>query len=752
MSEKHERIQFLDRKHVVSETGGVVITFGQLDPKLITREGRIADPAKQWEKITRTLEHAVSSSDSSADMPLVILPELATPLSKVRDLQEFLKDKMPAKAVVVAGIELFACRDLPNLARELNAKCPNAGPPENSEEWYDEYGAQYCNACAVFIKNTDGLFTYLQLKLDPSWLESSPYPQIVSGRYVYRFNIGVLRFSVLICSDMYTADSRTQLRYVELVDHKFIREKDGLDLLINIQCNPKPLHENFTDGLRGLYSYAGGVECRNNATRLATLAVNWSFGDQPFSSYFVVYRNMKLHAEKRVCPIDAPVHGYAVPSEEAIRVIRLKRRPSEWDRSTPGHITIDKKLTTTAMQEEVEDDGDDVRYITQYEKFPILDKDTCETIAVRLIQVGQYDTALGYLDNAVEYYKQKNQWERVADIHYEMAKAHRHKGEFDKNLEHLSESRAALQKAKNKMNSGTYEFKLLRHMFAETFGNSMLREGELGVAHDQYRTICTKARKLWGQSKSGRDALYVRCLHLLRADAEVMRLKGEYTKSARLCDRLFRYYDYQHAEEKAYSLLIRGDALRMCNNYADAEHCYKMVLRYCNAHTEGRLKARAEKGMFWLALMNGEDMASHAKLLEQQLHNEAYRFGVIHAQLCLATLHLVKHEYEEAKSHYKKALHISTFIRTHGKDVEDVIAIESSHAKFGIAESLRLGGEVKSVEKQYAELHHNYNECGLQWGIEQTQKAIRAVKEAEENEGRGDASSAIVGPLVLNIP
>lgn len=205
---------------------------------------------------------------------LVVFPEAFVPLGRVHRLREFVRTDCPPNTVVVAGIQCLPiedaleCDDLP-IDEALRQEMSNAAARHTC----------FLNACLVLVRDGEGAASsYLQPKLHPSDAEQS-LPSMFSYNSVLLFTCPQLAFMVLICSDLIQRPPPDGPLPVSVVDAvKRAWDATGpatalpVDLIINIQCNPKPNHQMFREGAKNVLCH------RTDTVRLDTASVlisNW---------------------------------------------------------------------------------------------------------------------------------------------------------------------------------------------------------------------------------------------------------------------------------------------------------------------------------------------------------------------------------------------------------------------------------------------------------------------------------------------
>jgi hypothetical protein len=116
------------------------------------------------------------------------------------------------------------------------------------------------NWCLIAVKDDEGqVRCFLEAKTHPFFGEEfldQPH-DLYRGQYIYFFRsrLAPLSFVVLICLDYIYRDRHGSniLTIIRQANEIYYRERQPLDLLFVIQCNPKPEHQVFQDTAVGFY-------------------------------------------------------------------------------------------------------------------------------------------------------------------------------------------------------------------------------------------------------------------------------------------------------------------------------------------------------------------------------------------------------------------------------------------------------------------------------------------------------------------
>ena len=221
----------------------------------------------------------------------VIFPEAFVPISRVPTLIEFVKSACPANTVIIAGVESLPVQDVLD-----SGALPLDDGTRESLQAAREPHHRFVNACLILIRDRQGNYhIYVQPKMHPSHAEQSLSAMLTSNRVIF-FTCPQLSFGVLICSDFIHRPSGIWLP-VQVVDGlKNAWEANApatslpVDVLINIQCNPKPNNRKFREAAKNLlYSRPDSVLLDQAFILISNWGRLWD-GQEPILSSALIYQ------------------------------------------------------------------------------------------------------------------------------------------------------------------------------------------------------------------------------------------------------------------------------------------------------------------------------------------------------------------------------------------------------------------------------------------------------------------------------
>ncbi len=222
---------------------------------------------------------------------LVVFPEAFVPISRVSDLIKFVRSDCPANTVIIAGIESLPVQDV----LESEALPLDEETREDLQAARKPYH-RFVNACLILVRDGARItHVYVQPKIHPSHAEQT-LRAMLTDKKVFFFTCPQLSFGVLICSDFIQRPSGVWLP-VQIVDALKKAWNVGapatslvVDLLINIQCNPKPNHRAFREAVKSvLYTRKDSVRLDQTSVLISNWGHLWD-GEEPILSSAIIYQ------------------------------------------------------------------------------------------------------------------------------------------------------------------------------------------------------------------------------------------------------------------------------------------------------------------------------------------------------------------------------------------------------------------------------------------------------------------------------
>ena len=220
---------------------------------------QVADPDRKWAMVRPILEMAATGESRFDRTRFVVFPEGSIPFKYKDEIVRLIDNRSPPNTVVLFGFEHILFKQYCELLSDYRAF---------NEEAYEFIGKERrrveedrpVNCCLTAVKDDAGrLHCYVEAKTHPFIGEEfldQPH-DLYRGRHLYLFrsSLSPLNFMVLICLDYIYRDRHDSnaLAVIRRANELYYTERQQLDFLFVIQCNPKPEHKVFMDTTIGFY-------------------------------------------------------------------------------------------------------------------------------------------------------------------------------------------------------------------------------------------------------------------------------------------------------------------------------------------------------------------------------------------------------------------------------------------------------------------------------------------------------------------
>jgi hypothetical protein len=220
---------------------------------------QLVDPGAQWASVEQVLRMVAHGEDHLDRATFLVFPEVSVPFEHKDDFLAIIEKDFRPNTVTIAGFEHITLRQFWQLLAEYD--------PDNAEAhrltvagMNQAEAGRPVNWCLVAVKDDQGdLHCYVEAKTHPFFGEEflDQPRDLYRGQYIYLFRSlhAPLSFVVLICLDYIYRDRHGSniLTIIRKANEIYYRERQTLDLLFVIQCNPKPEHPVFLDTAVGFY-------------------------------------------------------------------------------------------------------------------------------------------------------------------------------------------------------------------------------------------------------------------------------------------------------------------------------------------------------------------------------------------------------------------------------------------------------------------------------------------------------------------
>jgi hypothetical protein len=232
---------------------------------------RLADPRQKWAQIKSVFELVATGAGNLKKCHFLTFPEAAMPGEYVTEALAFIEARFRPNSVTVFGVDhipLNEYRSFLELYPEDNAEVLASVTEDLDSGDIDEIPT---NWCITAVKENDGRFrVFMQAKSHPFVGEEHLDSQhdLYRGKVFPLFHCrpNCFNFMSLICLDYVYRDlyQSNISAIIDKANQLFFHSRQRLDLLLVIECNPKPEHPAFRDVVNGFYgeylAYTPGVK------------------------------------------------------------------------------------------------------------------------------------------------------------------------------------------------------------------------------------------------------------------------------------------------------------------------------------------------------------------------------------------------------------------------------------------------------------------------------------------------------------
>jgi len=236
--------------------------IAQIPNRLERREHlfSLCNPEAQWVMVKSILDLVATGAGNMKRLHFLMFPESSIPLSRFDEVLSRIEKDFRCNTVTMFGLEQITLEEYRRMLIHYHAD--NAEALELLEQDVDsgDIAGMPVNWCCIAVKEATGkLRVFLEAKTHPfrgeEFLDKDH--DLYRGRhfYLFRGEPCCFNFMTLICldylyRDLYSSNIR---QIIDHADKLFFTQRQSLDAIFVIQCNPKPEHHSYRDVLTGFY-------------------------------------------------------------------------------------------------------------------------------------------------------------------------------------------------------------------------------------------------------------------------------------------------------------------------------------------------------------------------------------------------------------------------------------------------------------------------------------------------------------------
>ncbi len=210
-------------------------------------------------RIIKSIIELAADVDDTDQVNFIILPESSVPYGSLADTINMVDEKLAENTVVMFGLEhIMLSQFITSVENYMNDDHEFVSLTRQDLSMEDM--ARPVNSCVTLIKERKGgMRCYLSAKTHPFAGEESVdhITDLYRGRSLFLFMCAPVtyNFMPLICFDYVYRDSHHSniMAIMEEANRLYFHQRQQLDMLVVIQCNPKPEHRIFRDVATGFY-------------------------------------------------------------------------------------------------------------------------------------------------------------------------------------------------------------------------------------------------------------------------------------------------------------------------------------------------------------------------------------------------------------------------------------------------------------------------------------------------------------------
>lgn len=291
---------------------------------------RLADPKKKWDEIKSIFDLMATGEGNLKKCHFLALPEAAVPAEYVETALQFIEEKFRPNTVTFFGVDhipLVAYREFLERYADDNSEALASVVQDLDGGDSEEIPT---NWSITAVKENDGrLRVFTQAKSHPFVGEEHLDSQydLYRGKIFPLFHCqpNCFNFMSLICLDYVYRDlyQSNISAIIDKANRLFFNSRQRLDLLMVLECNPKPEHQAFRDVVNGFYgeylAYTPGV--RDTTTVFCNTSVETS-GLPNREALSFGHSAVTIHKSHKITQVDSP--EYQIDDFGGLPVCRLR--------------------------------------------------------------------------------------------------------------------------------------------------------------------------------------------------------------------------------------------------------------------------------------------------------------------------------------------------------------------------------------------------------------------------------------------
>ncbi len=285
---------------------------------------------RKWQRIYSVLELIAHAENNLKKIHFLLFPEETLPHSYFDQALSLISRSFPTNTITMFGLEAFSLAAFFGLAQHFKNDNEELLQSISEDRKSGKIDSLQVNSIAVVIKeNTGNVRVFLQAKSHPCYDEEAMVPNhdLYHGKIFpwWHCPLTGFNFMAMICFDyIYRTPYQSNIgQVIDYANELYFSSRQQLDLLVVLECNPKPEHSLFRNVVHGFYGEliesAPGVRdtitvfCNASAETSTFLPTD---GEESFG-----FSSIIMHESHKIAPRQLP--DFTIDNFDGLPVSRL---------------------------------------------------------------------------------------------------------------------------------------------------------------------------------------------------------------------------------------------------------------------------------------------------------------------------------------------------------------------------------------------------------------------------------------------
>ena len=215
---------------------------------------------RKWQRIRSVLELITTADNNLKKIHFLLFPEETLPHSHLDQVLSLIDQCFPINSVVMLGLEAFPLVHFAALVQRFEADNEELLQSIHEDQRSGNIDDLQVNGTAIVVKeNTGKIRVFLQAKSHPCHIEEAMdiRHDLYHGKVFPLWHCPTtgFNFMTIICFDyIYRTPYQSNIKQIiDYANELYFSSRQQLDLLVVLECNPKPEHILFRNVVHGFY-------------------------------------------------------------------------------------------------------------------------------------------------------------------------------------------------------------------------------------------------------------------------------------------------------------------------------------------------------------------------------------------------------------------------------------------------------------------------------------------------------------------